>query len=814
MTWRFACVSLFAFLQSILLLEIRVHADGPFVAGFERFGRHNEIEQLASGRLLVHELSCASCHKSDDAFVAAKGGPNLQGTAIRLNLAWIEKFIADPHAAKPGTTMPDVLGKRSANERAAIARELTAFLSTQDHRPDEVKGSGLLPVPNEFWNKGDPVRGKSLYHQVGCVACHDADKDVAAPTTSAVDQLIQDLDAEEIAKLGLSAAARAVPSIPFSDLKLKYKVAGLTHFILDPTQFRPAGRMPSLKLSPVESADITSYLLESQSNPASSIAFTKEEIARGRELFTELNCVQCHTASDLKPRSVATPLKELRLNSDKHCVDATTAINYRLDKEQSAAIRIALASVAKSEKLPAKDQLDLQMLAFNCFACHERDGRGGVARFRRDHFETVAKVDLGDEGRLPPALTGVGRKLQTTWLKNVLLGKKADLRPHMQIRMPVFATELANQLPELFREVDVAVPPPSDNKFAFHSAPAYSETGRQLMDVGCVQCHTFGGHSLPGVVGVDLRNANLRLRPEWFRDFLRDPSSLKARTRMPSFFPDGKSQRPDLLNGNIDDQIAAMWTYLNSKETELPEKIKEARSRNYELRPTDRPIVLRTFMTDAGTHAIAVGFPQQIHYAFDAEKVQLAIGWRGKFIDAQGTWFVRSAPPAEPLGESIIHFVDAPPIAKLVDAKDSWPSYQDNSESKYQFSGYRLDVRGVPTMLYRCGDIEVEDQIATVEVATAVKAGANSEANTFARTITLRTKTAGQVRVWFMAASDKKLTRVSDQTYANQNGLQTTLINRSGTFRTVQLPNDGKRDEWLVPIEFENEFKLELQYKW
>jgi len=74
---------------------------------------------------------------------------------------------------------------------------------------------------------------------------------------------------------------------------------------------------------------------------------------------------------------------------------------------------------------------------------------------------------------------------------------------------------------------------------------------------------------------------------------------------MPSFFPDGKSQRPDLLDGDVDRQIASMWAYLNSKEAfELPEKIKEARARNYELQPTDKPIVLRSFMKNAGTHAI------------------------------------------------------------------------------------------------------------------------------------------------------------------------------------------------------------------
>jgi mono/diheme cytochrome c family protein len=438
--------------------------------------------------------------------------------------------------------------------------------------------------------------------------------------------------------------------------------------------------------------------------------------------------------------------------------------------------------------------LELQLLAFNCYACHERDGRGGVARYRRDHFETVAKIDLGDEGRLPPPLTGVGHKLQPAWLKNVLLGK-ADVRPHMQIRMPAFHSDLATKLPQLFREVDQD----GRENFMLTDKAESAEVGRQLMDVGCVQCHAFGGNSLPGVIGVDLRNVSSRLQPNWFQEFLTNPSALKARTRMPSFFPDGKSQRPDLLEGDINRQIATMWAYLNAKENvELPDKIKEARARNYELRPTDKPIVLRTFMKDVGTHAIAVGFPQQIHYAFDAEKVRLAIGWRGKFLDAQGTWFVRFAPPAEPLGEAVFQFADLVPIAKLTEANEAWPSRADD----YRFDGYRLDSLGVPTILYRFRNIEVEDRLAPID------------AETLGRTVKLRRDSAGAERLFFLAAADKKLTRISDQVYANHAGLRTMLVDRTGKLRTSRLLPGGERDEWLVPIEFEKAFELELHYQW
>ncbi len=818
---------------------IAVDESGPFVAGFDRFARHGDIEPLAAGRLLIAELSCSSCHATtgQNGTLLSKGGPRLDGAALRLQPEWLEAYIAAPHAVKPESTMPDVLGARSEQERKAIAKSLTAFLSTQQKPPAEVKGSGLVPVPHEFWNKGDSARGKVLYHAVGCVACHQSDQEQAvAPKPSAIDQLIQDLDADELAELGLAAAAREVRSVPFSELKAKYTASGLTHFLLDPHQSRPASRMPSLKLAPIEAADLASYLLKAPIPSLHAWVADPAEIEKGKRLFMELNCVQCHTASDLKPRRVAKPLTKLNLDSRQHCLgnEAATSVRYRLDAAQVDALRMALEAEKIVVPPSPNQQLEQYLLAYNCYACHERNARGGVARFRRDHFETVAKVDLGDEGRLPPPLTGVGRKLQTAWLKNVLLGKKADMRPHMQIRMPLFHNELANRLPELFRIADEADAPienvvsdRTQEVLEPKSTKANSterkipeteqiEAGRQLMDVGCVQCHAFDGHTLPGIIGVDVRGISTRVRPEWFREFVLNPGAVKARTRMPSFFPDGKSQRPDVLAGDIDRQIAAMWAYLSSKsDVELPTKIKEARAQNYELRPTERPIVLRTFMNEAGTHAIAVGFPQQIHYAFNSENMQLAVGWRGKFLDAQGTWFIRFAPSATPLGETVVEFPNAVPLAQLSTPADAWPVTSMNAASPQPtFSGYRLDSGGVPTLLYQFGTIDVEDRIEPI---------AAEETQLLRRTLTLKAKPPTSVttkanavaeqseitRVWLLAATGKKLTRITEQSFANETGLRTTLKHLVGQVRT-----SAGREEWLLPIELEKSFTVELHYQW
>lgn len=721
-------------------------ATSPLVIGFERFGRHamggeavgseTETAAIASGRLLISELSCTACHNGDDLDLQAKNGPLLSGAGNRINPAWIARFLRDPQAAKPGTTMPHVLHAMPDSEKAAAIDALVAFISDLQQPFDEVKGSGAVAVPHEFWNMGTAESGEKLYHTIGCVACHQPDPqyEPAQFEVSSTDQLIDQLDPEDLEELGLAEAARPVPSIPLPSLAHKYHQESLTFFLLNPESVRPAGRMPSLKLTPVEAADLSAYLLSTpELNPdglndgagdlidsdSGNTTVRRELIGKGRTLFAELGCANCHVLPGVAKLPRGNPLSQLYVDSQTGCLSESVGTGpvYGLERVQKSAIRHALEALDSPTTNQSVVSHTLQQM--NCLACHERDRHGGVGRFRKAYFETIGSIDLGDEGRLPPPLTGIGQKLKTKWFDNVLQGK-GDVRPHMTIRMPIFPAAETAALPALLAEVDQQAHKAS-------AAAAYSKVdilemqepaaaGRHLMDIGCVQCHAFRGESLPGVVGIDLDGVTTRIRPAWFLEFLSNPASVKARTRMPNFFPDGISQDQELLGGDPIRQIAAMWSYLDQVKTGLlPEKIELSRAQNFELVPDSRPIVFRTFMPAAGTHAIAVGFPEKIHFAFDAESMRLASGWKGRFIDAQGTWFIRSAPPAEPLGDSVIQFPPGVPFAKLSASHNAWPA--ESAETLgYQFKGYRLDPSGIPTFLYHIdngsrGAIQVEDTI-------------------------------------------------------------------------------------------------------
>ena len=771
----------------------------PFVPGFDRFGRHGEIDQSIAGQLLISELSCTACHRSEIESLQPKLGPNLHDAGSRLNPSWVRRFLLSPHQTKPGTTMPDVLVGRDAQERGKIANELTAFLMSQNTELPPIKGSGAHPVPFEFWKKGNIENGRALYHRVGCVACHEADESFAslkpAKSDSQLDRLLDELDPEELEDLGLASAARPVRSVPQADLASKYSRKSLTHFLINPSKYRPGGRMPDFKLLAMEAADLAAYL----QRDANTSTFDETEpnhvlIEAGRNRFSELGCTQCHQVQGDTPGQDAArnarALSELSPDARSGCLDAMP-VDYSLDEQKQSAIRLAITHAAGENATSDQESLGLTLLRLNCFACHQREQFGGVGRYRKSYFHTIDDVDLGDEGRLPPMLTHVGKKLNKTWLKNLFAAKKTDIRPHMHVRMPVFPRAQVSRLPELFAKVDRADTSKPENVFG--NIEDSAEIGRKLMDVGCVQCHAFDGHTLPGVVGVDLEGINRRIHPRWFHDFLLDPAKLKARTRMPTFFPDGRSQHPNLLDGDVTRQIGAMWNYLSDSSERLPEKIEQARSQNYELIPDDTPIILRTFVQGVGTHAIAVGFPEGVHFVFDTQSASPALEWRGRFIDAQGTWFIRFAPPASPLGDSVVKM----PIGQIV---ESAPDRHDVADTT-QFDGYRLDSSRIPTFSYRIGKREISDRIVPLDEGG------------FRRTIVIESADAEATRpAWLRLHSGRSLERQSEFAYKNEDGLVVSLVAPADDSGAIVKVDDAMA--WRVPLRSAESIRVELRYSW
>ena len=113
------------------------------------------------------------------------------------------------------------------------------------------------------------------------------------------------------------------------------------------------------------------------------------------------------------------------------------------------------------------------------------------------------RVDLGDEGRLPPELHMVGAKLTDAGFDDMLLGGQ-KYRTYMATRMPQFGKENIGALPQLFAKADAGKVPSHEPQFSARLV----DQGRQLVGkkkLACINCHAWGPYRLPGAEGLDTR---------------------------------------------------------------------------------------------------------------------------------------------------------------------------------------------------------------------------------------------------------------------------------------------------------------------
>lgn len=658
------------------------------VQGYERLRAEGGDWKAEAGRILFSELSCAACHHEGTPRTPTllwKTGPDLSSVGDRLRAAWIRSFLNDPAAVKPGTTMPSMLGGMEEAKKAELIEDLTHHLMSLRAK----KKSTTEPVV------GAAKTGRTVFLSVGCVACHGKQ--------------------------------------PMKGLEGKYAPGELAKFLLSPLAARPSGRMPEQRIGKKDAAHLAAYLVP-EVPKAEEFIVDEERAKRGRKVFASLGCVACHGKEPL-----AKPMPLVAMKGGCLEVEPKAGLpRYRLSDEQR---EVLLTVLAAGDPLKPKDAIRHIMLQRNCFACHSRGGLGGPTPDIGIHF-TSTKDDLGDLGRLPPALDGVGRKFIGSALGAILRGKD-PVRTYMRVKMPGFGDELANEMGKLLSRVDAEA---NEKLYVRSKDPAHAGTaewGREMVGIkgyACIICHDINGQPSLGIGAYDLAQMPKRLRPEWMRDFLMNPPEFPTGSRMPPFWPGGEPMNPTLGGGTTERQIDSLMRYLAEVDESLPPEGLASRAALV-LEPKDRPIIFRTFVKGTGTHAIAVGFPGGMNATFDALAVRWSMAWRGKFIDADGTWNQRYTKMEQPLGEALVHLEEAGTL-----------SIVGNEKMLPQFRGYHVTADGVPVFEYDLGALHVEDRVEP------------SATHGLKRTIRITGQTKEEVQFVSKAQAQVKLSIVCERT--------------------------------------------------
>ncbi len=722
----------------------------------EAVRQSTKVSMVSDGKQLFHSIGCVACHNPQESDVQIATSIPLGNLATKYTLPGLTEFLQNPHQIRPSGRMPQfVFVNQEAQSIAAyLLRDAVidskikfayyegSWESLPDFSQLQPKSTGIAagfelgvgPRDNEFgivftgyWTvtKADDYRfritsddGSRLLIDGKEVVTHDG----IHPATS------------KEGHVGLSPGVHRV-EVQF------FEGGGGEELSLEVT----GGGMRQVSLDSLLRAD------EAEAKKSSNAFELDLKLAsQGKQYFQSVGCASCHQLeldSQLLVStsvSAAKPLKAVA--PEKGCLakvySDSKSPKFELSDFQIKCIAAAISSLNQPAQVPTtlakSDDIKVheKLLTLNCYSCHNREYGddilyGGVVDlsglsdevFGREKWFTSNQQEMGDEGQHPPSLKSVGSKLKTPWLNHVLSNGAKD-RPYMLTRMPKFGddnlVDLAKELIGADRlENVVTVQPIEDEK----TTKAHGRFFAGEEALSCIKCHTFGQYSASGIQAISLTTMNKRLNKDWFQAYMLRPSTFRRGTRMPESWPSGKSFYPEILEGNANLQIDAIWQFLSDGEDAA--KPKGLVKSQMELQAVKSPKMYRNFIQGAGPRAIGVGYPEGVNLAFDAQLGRMALIWQENFIDASLHWNGRGQGFQPPLGENVLSFPESMAMSNSgtlaqKSAKDAWPQNAIN-KNDYRFMGYVFDGQRRPTFQYQVGQVEVLDQ--PIPVATDGRIG-------------------------------------------------------------------------------------------
>jgi mono/diheme cytochrome c family protein len=492
-------------------------------------------EERRTGRLLYAIHSCARCHALPDGItdhkvvmpeLRSERPPLLTGAGRRLQPGWVVRWVQAPRALRPDARMPHVLHGDSAAQQAA---DLAKYLGS------------LRDSPALSATAVDPARvpqGERHFATLGCIVCHHFEEPAKA---------------DPFGRLSLYY------------VKAKFQPGALEAFLREPHKHYPWIRMPDFHLDATEAAALAAFLLDrAKGTVAAPLA---GDATRGARLFADTGCASCHATGTVASTPKLRPSPDVGVLMKGCLAAAPSAVpDFGLKDAERQAVAAFLNSDGASLKRETPAEFSLrQVKELQCEACHRRDGQ--PSRWNRI---------LEDEGVMSeflPSLTWAGEKVKPAWTAKLLAAAHdRRARPWLKARMPGFPARAELLAVGLSHEHGLAVGeddrPPADAKLAAIGQKLVEQQG----GLNCVMCHAIGDRAATApfeAPGINLRDAVLRLRHNYYPRWMIDPPHVDITTRMPKFSQDGKTTPlRDVLDGDAFRQYEAVWQYIQT----LPQK--------------------------------------------------------------------------------------------------------------------------------------------------------------------------------------------------------------------------------------------------
>ncbi len=214
---------------------------------------------VAEGFQLFERYGCYACHKVDWFPTKRRPGPSLARVGQKTTREFIESWVSNPKSFRPTSWMPQIFHLENYGPEVTIAtseygkgRAMTgdewsdaaiAAVSAFVRSRDASEPLPSIPVA------GDSTRGREVFRLVGCLACHNL-----APFSEEARAAEGDLANQRRVTNEHGPNLRGVAS--------KVKPEWLYAWIKDPASYWSETRMPDLRLSDQDAADIVAYVFE------------------------------------------------------------------------------------------------------------------------------------------------------------------------------------------------------------------------------------------------------------------------------------------------------------------------------------------------------------------------------------------------------------------------------------------------------------------------------------------------------------------------------------------------------------------------
>lgn len=237
-----------------------------------------QAEKLQAGYKRIVRYGCTGCHAiggpgsfGPDLTEEPQVGPNLAHVGSKVSRDWIVKWIKNPHAFRPDSRMPRFYGVTNNNadkdqpKSNAEVQAIAHYLFAKSTAP-----SGFVDPPA----KSDAEKGKELFLQKGCMACHShrpyAKGEVQPQDQKAINENYKSDPAGTLDPSTFPEPAREYakadfgPNLANMSAKFPSKEQGhkwLTNWIRSPETYHSRSLMPNLQLPLQDAADIASWIM-------------------------------------------------------------------------------------------------------------------------------------------------------------------------------------------------------------------------------------------------------------------------------------------------------------------------------------------------------------------------------------------------------------------------------------------------------------------------------------------------------------------------------------------------------------------------